>query len=170
MAKDVEKLRKRYMPKSKVSVLFVGESPPKMNFFYQRSGPLYRAIRDAFCEVFGRQKDFLNFFRAKDCWLADLFEEKGKRVKESKREEIEERVEKLAELVRNKRPEVVVAVIKGIAGYVKKAVRCSHVRTRFRALPFPTYQKEYFVRDLKGILEELEARRGARAPSQEGRC
>lgn len=153
---DIERLRNRYRPR-KVSVLFVGESPPARNFFYMRKGPLYESVRDVFVQAFGgastRDEDFLDFFESKGCWLEDLLKQRGKKMDDSEPEEIEEGVERLSGLIRQERPEVVIVVIKRIATLVEKAV--DRRTTRFHVLPFPAYWRGEFVRGVKKILTDI---------------
>ena len=157
MTEDIEKLRSDYRP-VRVKVLFVGESPPKKNFFYCKRGPLYNAIEETFIEVFGKQQEFLEFFMDKGFWLTDFFKERGKKCATDK--EIEEGIEILSKLIRENRKDIkfVITIIKRIADHVKEAVKCSDVEITFRYLPFPMGKhKKFFIQKLKKTLKEIEA-------------
>ena len=155
MKKDIEKVRNYFKPE-KLRILFVGESPPRINFFYQRKGPLYKATKKAFFAVFGTQEDFLKFFKDKGCWLEDLLKERGEKVTNSKSKEIEEGIERISKIIRDEKPETVIIVIKRIEYFARRAIKRSGVEVKSDFLPFPTRRKsriEEYIHDLEQILD-----------------
>ncbi len=141
------------MPK-KIRILFVGESPPKSNFFYYGKSPLYKAIEEAFSKVYPIGGDFLSFF-SRDCYLEDLFKKIAKTVeaRSLRDREVKDAELRLTELIKEKKPEIIISVLKRIAVYVDNAKRYSGINAEFHTLRFPAWGwKQEFIKELEGIL------------------
>jgi len=157
----VEALRERYRP-SRVVVLIVGESPPAGGgFFYAPGGSLLgRATREAFEEAFGVRfgsySEFLGFFRSRGFFLVDLLDGRGRRVGEAPEGELAAAVQRLAGLVVELRPRLVVAVLCRVCGLVEEAVRIAGLGVPVVCLPFPKWSKGRYVRGLAEVLRALE--------------
>jgi len=157
--KDLEILREKYKPE-KIRILFVGESPPKREFFYEAKGSnLGRATKEAFEKTsqkeFESYQEFLEFFKSQGCYLVDLFQERGKKIIYATEEEKEEAEKQLTEFIAKHKPEIVVAVLKRICKHVEKAVKETGVSVEVRCLLFPNKGKnreEY----IKGLIEILK--------------
>jgi len=157
----VEALRERFRP-SRVVVLMVGESPPAGGgFFYAPGGSkLGRATKEAFEGAlgvkFGSYSEFLEFFRSRGFFLVDLLGERGRRVGEAPEGELAAAVQRLAGLVGELRPRLVVAVLCRVCGLVEEAVRLAGLRVPVVCLPFPARSKGRYVRGLVEVLRALE--------------
>lgn len=135
-----ERLRRRFRPR-RVRVLFVGEAPPASGrFFYQADSGLYRAVREAFVEVFPSIQDaaFLPRFRALGCYLVDLCERPvdglSSRYRKQACREGETRLSKtLSQLC----PEVVVTVVRSITANVERSREQANWSGLHIELPYP---------------------------------
>jgi predicted transcriptional regulator len=158
----VDDLRKRYRP-STTRVLFVGESSPAQGtHFYRANSNLYRATRAAFAAAFGEDQvpdgeAFLRYFRDQGCWLVDLADEPVNRLPPSDRRRAAERgVQRLADLVREERPEAIVVVKRDIADAVERAASLAGAEaTTLVVLPFPVRQwTPRYVEGLRAFLAD----------------
>uniref|UniRef100_A0A7C4BAM2 Uncharacterized protein n=1 Tax=Thermofilum pendens TaxID=2269 RepID=A0A7C4BAM2_THEPE len=160
---DLEVRRNR---PGKVALLFVGESPPRKTFFYDTEGSVLgwatlETFEKAFRTRFKSYPEFLKFFRPKGCYLVDLFQERGRKAAQVSEEEVERAVRRLAKVIAECEPLVVVAVLKSICGLVREAVKASGVNARVVCVPFPRgrVNRERYVEELARILEVYLAQR-----------
>lgn len=163
MVEDVEDLRQRWNPLRqdiKIKVLFVGESPPKQGFFYNRNTILYFATFCAFSRKFGvDENNFLSFFKKKGCYLYDLFNVSGQKINQVSLQALNNAKQNLMNFISNTQPEAVIVVHKGV--YVKIQTLLSQMKNngiikKYFSLPFP-YGANFvkYVRKLEKILEDL---------------
>ena len=153
-----ERLRRRYRP-ARVRLLFVGESPPASGrFFYQADSGLYRAIRRTFLSAFPdlEDADFLEAFRNLDCYLVDLC---GRPVDglsmEQRRLAWTQGETRLAAMIRQLEPEVIVTVVRSIAANVARAQARAKWQGPHIELPYPGRWKTHrlaFERALRPML------------------
>ena len=108
-------------------LLFIGESPPASGrFFYCRDSGLYRAIREAFQVADARitDDDFLARFQASGCYLVDLCREPIDHLPAPARREERRRAEpRLAESIREHRPEAIIVLLRAIEPNVSSAAQ-----------------------------------------------
>lgn len=157
-----EQARERYRPDG-VRVLLVGESRPAGGtFFYFGNSLLYDATREAFYRaIAGGQKDgFLDAFREAGCFLEDLCREPVNRMDESDRDAARTRSEPdLARRLEGLEPDLVIIVMKAIAGHVERALEeagLKHVPTC--TVPFPRRKwRDRYVDQLAGHLADWHA-------------
>jgi hypothetical protein len=135
-----ERLRKQYRP-DRIRILFVGESPPASGrFFYQADSGLYRAVRETFVQAFPslKNREFLDSFRALGCYLIDLC---GKPVddmtRDARRQACRRGEKRLAQKIRELRPQAVVTVVRSIGANVTRAQECAGWSGRHLELPYP---------------------------------
>lgn len=139
-----ERLRRRYRP-ARVRVLFGGEATPASGrFFYRADSGLYRAVRDIFVTVFpdtGPQSgndEFLQRFQALGCYLVDLCESPVDRLLPSQRTKACHHGEVgLARILKRLRPEMVVTVVRSIAGNVRRSQLLADWSCARLELPYP---------------------------------
>ena len=174
-----EELRRSFRP-AEVRVLFVGESPPASgSFFYAADSELYRATRDAFqaavpgcCEP----SSFLRCFAALGCYLEDLCLEPVNHLTDHRNGSWGKRLQarrdgepRLAVTLAALRPEVVVALLKGIAPNVARAAKlagCADVECHTVTYPSRWHRHRLAYRqELTTLVSEL-ARRGVLADQQ----
>jgi len=159
----VDELRLSFKP-SKISLLFVGESPPAgEKFFYKANSNLYYYTQKAFSLAFGPKcghgADFLKFFKDHGCYLDDLClrpvnNVKNKAMRNNLRKE---EIGPLADRIRAYEPSSIIAVMLAIAGHVKESaniVGLTHIP--FYSLPFPASGRhKRYVAELTSVLRDL---------------
>jgi hypothetical protein len=155
-----ERLRKRYRP-AHVRLLFVGESPPASGrFFYQADSGLYRAIRDAFVDAYPNvgEGDFLKAFQKLGCYLVNLCGKPVDRVGRDRRKRACVKGEvRLARILRQLRPEIVITVVRSIVENVTRSERRANWKGRRIELPYPGRWHHYraaFLETLTSVLRE----------------
>jgi predicted HTH domain antitoxin len=152
-------LREEFRP-AQVKTLFVGESSPAGGtHFYRANSNLFRATRAAFAEAFGDDRvphgpRFLHWFREQGCWLVDLADRPINQLAGGERDAVVSGgIGRLADLIRETRPESVVVVKASIATAVRQAVELADSRAVVVELPFPVRQwRQVFIRDLAKAL------------------
>ncbi|HHY35945.1 MAG TPA: hypothetical protein GX510_10035 [Firmicutes bacterium] len=142
---ECERLRSLYRPE-KVRILFVGKSlPAQGTFFYLGTSNLYKSIREAFEKVYGVRvgqdpSSFMRFFRDCGCYLDDLCLEPVDDLDDPERKErrhaaVPLLADRMAAI--QPHPEMVIAVMKGVESYIRKAMLLSGLScVTFAALPF----------------------------------
>jgi len=155
-----ERLRQRHRPR-RVIILFVGEAPPASGrFFYQADSGLYRAIREAFVEVFPvlRERPFLASFRKMGCFLVDLCRSPVDRWNPGRREKARRDGEtRLSNTLKQLRPEIVVTVVRSIADNVERSQGKARWSGLHIKLPYPGrwhHHRIVFVRALAALLRK----------------
>ncbi len=156
-----ERLRRRYRPVS-VRVLFVGEGPPASGrFFYQADSGLYRAIRDAFANVFPvvGDQEFLELFRSLGCYLVDLCGRPvdhlpgDQRLKACLDSEV-----RLAGILKRLRPEIVMTVVRSISANVRRTQQRANWSGIHIELPYPgrwNHHRTAFLKELSLVLHRI---------------
>jgi len=160
-----ERLRRRYRP-ANVRLLFVGEAPPASGrFFYKSDSGLYRAVRDTFTHVFPTigENEFLTSFQALGCYLVDLCGKPVDRLPRPQRTKAcREGEVRLARILKRLRPEIVVTVVRSIAGNVGRSQRLANWSGIHIELPYPGrwfHHRAAFVRGLALALRRAFGRR-----------
>jgi hypothetical protein len=169
--RELEDVRQRFLPE-RVTVLFVGESPPAGGtFFYLANSKLYEATKEAFIRAapdLVRGSNFLERFAALGCYLDDLCLEPVNHLKmdnplaEAKRLRLrEEGEEPLASRIRQCAPSAIVVVMKGIEANVRRAATSANFSSIvIPALPFPSWKahREQYVDELSNLVRSLRGR------------
>lgn len=164
MNKNFNTLRNKYKPQ-RISVLFIGESPPAGNtFFYDGNSILYRYTVCAFNKAFKADYDvsdnenFLNFFMEKGCYLDDLCHTPiNDRDNNERKKMRKQSISDLSNRIKEYRPEYIICVMKAIKDHVERAILEADLGTiRFYCLPFPGcgHQNKY-VASLSKALNEI---------------
>ena len=162
---ETEVLRQQFRPK-RVSVLFVGESPPAGGtFFYRANSLLYEATREAFNAAVPdlvRDGGFLDRFRDLGCYLDDLCLQPVNHLKldnplaRKKRLQLREEGEvALATRMRDYSPRAIVVTMLGITENVGRAALSAGLDGSPRtALPFPGRKahRDRYVTELEQLL------------------
>ena len=157
----VEDVRDRYDPKwvdKDITILFVGESAPSENrFFYLRNTVLYRAFFMAFRIVYGVKEDeFLEYFQKLGCFLYDLLP-CGKKWNVASDKEKEQAIADFREFIEERRPKMVVTIMKRISEDVESEIKKTNINIIFRNnLRFPRNSRLFceYVEGLEKILRE----------------
>ena len=142
----IAELRGQFRP-NKVTTLFVGESSPAGGtHFYRANSNLFRATREAFALAFGEEEvlsgpRFLHYFRDHGSWLVDLADRPVNQLPEDQRQAgVEKGIGRLAEVIRQTKPDRIVAVKATIGRAVREAARLSGFTGELVELPFPVRQ------------------------------
>lgn len=141
-----ERLRRRYRP-ARVQFLFVGESPPaSARFFYQADSGLYRAVRQTFVTAFPQLEnvEFLDAFRALDCYMVDLCGRPVDRMGGKERANTcDAGAIRLSRMIRRLQPKIIVTLLRSIAENVRRAESLAGWRGQRVELPYPGRWKKY---------------------------
>jgi len=151
---DVEALRKSYKPQN-VDILIIGESAPAGGtFFYDRSNmTIYtqRAFEQTFDRTFSDEKDFLDFFKYKNCYLDDICLTPIDNMKNRQRNQmLQDSVIDFSKRLREYQPKVTIVALSKIVPYAKEAIKLSGIDAIYYQIPFAGngHQNKY--------MEELE--------------
>jgi hypothetical protein len=148
-----ERLRRRYRP-AHVHLLFVGEAPPASGrFFYQKDSGLYRAIQGAFIAARPDlvEDNFLESFRALNCYLVDLCGRPVDRLDPAQRNQARSEGEiPLSRIIKRLQPNIVITIVRAIAPNVIRALQLSNWMGVHLVLPYPGRWKQH-----KAAFEEL---------------
>jgi hypothetical protein len=140
---EIESLRESYKPE-KIKILFVGESAPAGGAFFFDGNPhvfttsIRKTFEIALNVTLRDNKEFINYFKDKQCYLDDLSHEPVNHLPRAKRAMMLcESVEPLSKRLKEMNPDVVIIVMLDIQEYVYKAVELSGVTSRVEAAHFP---------------------------------
>ena len=168
-ADEIERRRRRHRP-HRVTLLFVGESPPAGGtFFYDENSTLYFETRNVFQSVLGERvagtEGFLDAFGALGCYLDDLCLEPVNKLPKAERASRRLNAEdELAGRISEYEPSVVVAIGKTTAApHVRRALDLTGLAgVRLEVLPFPGRPKHKadFANGLRRILDDARRRGG----------
>ncbi len=90
MTEALNQTQQQYQPKS-TKILFVEEAVNLKTFFLPQKLQCFRAIKEAFSQVFGEFKDhedFLQFFKASGCYVEYLCQDLINRLKLPMRQKV----------------------------------------------------------------------------------
>ena len=165
--KLTEELRDTYRPEV-ISVLFVGESPPRADrFFYDDERPsklrkfTEQAMRAALGDRIG--PDFLRSFQRLGCYLDDLCLEPINDIKHAatRRAARKSCEPGLAERLRDTQPAVVVGIGIGCSVNFTRATQEAGIAPPIEILPFPARARDEdrYLHDLEALIGRLEHER-----------
>jgi hypothetical protein len=160
-----ERTRRRYRP-TDIRVLFIGESPPAGGtFFYHANSNLYNATREAFQAAIPALREepvFLDAFERLGCYLEDLCEQPVNDLDMRDPMRLQARADGVTPLARRMRrfsPQVVVVVMKAIAGDATRALVASgHAEVKREELPFPARHYDQYVQQLTTLVKSWRRR------------
>ena len=159
-----ETLRVTYRP-ARVTVLFVGESPPASGrFFYARNTGRYRARLAVFQAVDPAITDrtFLDTFRAAGCYLVDLCPAPVDQLPPPLRRAAHRAAEpRLAEEIRQLRPRLIVTTLYSIERSTSRAMAAADWAGPALVLPYPGRWEHLRKRFAAGLTPVLEALLGS---------
>jgi len=158
---DRELLRKNFKP-NRVSLLFVGESPPESDtFFYQENSFLHRYTRDAFIEAGlytnNPEQPFVCRFQDLGCYLVDLCDSPLNHLPMGERKRArKDGVNPLAGVIKTLNPQAIISTPRAIEQQVKCAINMAQAHLYHRSLPFPamSHQKRY-TSELSDVLNQF---------------
>ncbi len=164
MTEEFKQRRQQYQPEI-IKMLFITEAVQPGNiFFYRKNSNVFRAVKEAFSQVFGGFKsdeEFLVFFKENGCYVDYLCPDMINGLTIEFRKQVRtDGIEPLSERLALLQPKVVVTVMKVLEKEVNAAIEISGLTSvAFRkAVAFPAHSKtnaDKCVSELMGILEEL---------------
>ncbi len=167
MTEEFKQLRQQYQPET-IKMLFITEAVQPGNiFFYRKNSNVFRAVKEAFSQVFGAFKsdeEFLVFFKENGCYVDYLCPQMINSLPPEVRQQVRtDGIKPLSRRLALLQPEVVVTVMKVLEKEVLEAVRLSGITSVLftKAIAFPAHSKtnaDKCVSELVGILEELVER------------
>ncbi len=164
MTEALNQIRQQYQPET-IKMLFVEEAvQPGNMFFYRKNSNVFRAVKEAFAQVFGEFKsheEFLVFFKENGCYVDYLCPDMINGLPPEVRQQVRtDGTKPLSERMAFIQPKAVITVMKVLEKEVNAAIELSGVTSvAFRkAIAFPAHSKtnaDKCVSELVGILEEL---------------
>ncbi len=164
MTEDLNQIRQHYQPEN-IKILFVEEAVQPGNiFFYRKNSNVFRAVKEAFSQVFGEFKShegFLQFFKENGCYVDYLCPDMINGFTIEFRKQVRtDSIKPLSERLVLLQPKVVVTVMKVLEKEVLEAVRLSGIDSvqYTKAIAFPAHSKtnaDKCVNELVVVLEEL---------------
>jgi hypothetical protein len=140
---EIESLRESYKPE-KIKILFVGESAPASGAFFYDGSPhtfttnIRKTFEMALDVTFEDNKEFLNYFKDKQCYLDDLCLEPVDHFSPAEKNVTRaESIKPLSERLRDMNPDVIIISMKSIEHYVHDAIVLSDVTSKVVVTPFP---------------------------------
>jgi hypothetical protein len=154
-------LKKQYKP-NKVDVLFIADGMPVNNrYFYLKNSSMFRAVKDAYTQVFGdfsSNDEFLKVFKEMGCYFESLTTEPIKFL--PPKEQVAARVagvQPLADKIAEMHPRLVIISLKTIEKYAREAIQLSGVTTikHIAVTPFPVKSMVNVNNCINGIVAAL---------------
>ena len=151
----LEELRRSFQP-SRITTLFVGESPPRSGkFFYSHNTGLYRAIKQAF----NGSNDFLSDFSARGFYLDDLslIPVNGMAPRE-RSEQCKASIPSFSRRLREYQPASIVILLRSIDKWVREAAAQAKLEVPVYSVTYPgRFQKlrETFQNEIAIINPQL---------------
>ena len=138
---DREAVRVSYRPQV-VEILFVGESPPANGDFFYVSSAMTSHMAHVFETIsttrFASSSEFLDFFKAKGCYLDDISHDPVDHLARAERKRaLGHCVDSFGARLAYYDPKLVVAILKSIETYVNRAAESAHIICPVHAVPFP---------------------------------
>lgn len=156
--------RQQYQPET-VQILFVTEAvQPGKVFFYHQNSNVFRAVKEAFSQVFGEFKssdEFLEFFKKSGCYVDYLCPGLINGLSFEARQKVRtDSIQPLSERLVLLQPKIVITVMKVLEDKVLQAVKLSAITSveYTKAIAFPAHSKtnaDKCVKELVTVLEEL---------------
>jgi hypothetical protein len=164
MTAAMSQIRQQYQPE-KVHIIFIAEAvQPGKVFFYHKNSNVFRAVKEAFSQVFGEFKsneDFLEFFKKSGCYVDYLCPEMINGLTPEVRQEVRiDSIRPLSKRLILLQPKVVITVMKVLEKEILEAVKLSAITSveYTKAIAFPAHSKtnaDKCVKELVEILNEL---------------
>jgi hypothetical protein len=166
---SLERLRTGFRPTAGVRILMIGESPPPgRGFFYSGDSTLFRQTSDVMASMCGFPTDrdaFLDQFAEAGFFLEDVSPHRGdKPHTRPHADDVMDAIGRLADLVTEEEPQLVVGVLQEIRDIVHWIVaRSERPTTPWRCLTFPYYRstsaQDAYRRGLRDVLVEFGCER-----------
>ncbi len=156
--------RQQYQPET-VRIIFITEAvQPGKVFFYHKNSNVFRAVKEAFSQVFGEFKsseEFLELFKRSGCYVDYLCPELINGLSIEARQKVRTgSIRPLSERLALFQPKVVITVMKVLEKEVLEAVKLSAITSveYTKAIAFPAHSKtnaDKCVNELVAVLNEL---------------
>lgn len=164
MTEALNQIRQPYQPEN-IKILFVEEAvQPGNMFFYRKNSNVFRAVKEAFGQVFGEFKsheEFLKFFKENGCYVDYLCPDMINGLTIELRKQVRtDSIQPLSERLVLLQPIVVITVMKVLEKEVLEAIRLSEIDSVHysKAIAFPAHSKtnaDKCVNELVAVLNDL---------------
>ncbi|RYY05929.1 MAG: hypothetical protein EOP43_07730 [Sphingobacteriaceae bacterium] len=161
MIEILTQFRQQYQPKT-VQILFITEAVQPGNvFFYRKNSNVFRAVKEAFNQVFGvfeSDEVFLEFFKENGCYVDYLCAEMINGLLPEVRQEVRMKgIKPLSERLAVFKPKVVITVMKVLEKEVNEAIKLSGITSiqYSKAVAFPAHSKTNADRCVEELVEIL---------------
>jgi hypothetical protein len=159
MTEEFKQLRQQYQPET-IKMLFITEAVQPGNvFFYRKNSNVFRAVKEAFSQVFGgfeTDEDFLVFFKENGCYVDYLCPVLINGLPTEVRQKVrKDGIKPLSERLALFQPKVVVTVMKVLEKEVLEAIQLSGIASvqYTKAIAFPAHSKTNADKCVKGMIE-----------------
>ena len=151
---NIEALREQFRP-NRVTLLFVGESPPASGKFFYDKGPMTRFTATAFEAAHELTfsptdpKEFLTYFKRCGCFLDDISHSPiDGLAAEDRTRRLAESVADFARRLAAFKPKAIVVALKKIEPHARIAAAQAGLQVPIHVVPFPGYghQTKYIER------------------------
>lgn len=164
MTEALNQIRQHYQPEN-IKILFVEEAVQPGNiFFYRKNSNVFRAVKEAFSQVFGgfkNDEEFLVFFKENGCYVDYLCPDMINGLLPEVRQQVrKDGIKPLSERLALFQPEAVITVMKVLEKEVNEAIGLAKITSvQFTAaVAFPAHSKanvDKCVGELVAVLNEL---------------
>ena len=161
MTEALHQIRQQYQPEA-VQIIFITEAvQPENVFFYHKNSNVFRAVKEAFSQVFGAfasSADFLAFFKENGCYVDYLCPEMSNGLPPEVRQKVRTAgIQPLSERLALMQPKVVITVMKVLEKEVGEAVALSETTSvqYSKAIAFPAHSKTNADKCTKALIEIL---------------
>lgn len=164
MNQRLETLRASHLPTDSIRILLIGESPPgNGGFFYEGNSSLYSFSVPVFMDECAwplERVAFLKRFSEEGFYLDDISRIAGRKAADLSKAEQDSGVSRIAKVISQHRPSVVIGVLKSIEGLVRRCIESSEVpATTWRCITFPNrrfpQRQETFQEELSLVLRDF---------------
>ena len=154
-------LKQQHKPEN-VQLLFIADGMPVNNrYFYRKNSSMFRAVKDAYTQVFGEFKtddEFLKFFKEMGAYFESLTMEPIKFLPPKEQVKArEEGVKPLADKIAEMQPRLIIISLKTIEKYAREAIQLSGITSveHIAVTPFPVKSMVNVNNCINGIVAAL---------------
>jgi hypothetical protein len=154
-------LKQHHNPEN-VQLLFIADGMPVNNrYFYRKNSSMFRAVKDAYTQVFGEFKtddEFLKFFKEMGAYFESLTMEPIKFLPPKEQVKArEEGVKPLADKIAEMQPRLIIISLKTIEKYAREAIQLSGITSveHIAVTPFPVKSMVNVNNCINGIVAAL---------------
>ncbi len=160
---ELQALKAKYKPDD-IKILFIADGLPiKDRYFYLKNSNMYKAVKEAFTQVFGdfnSDDEFLAFFKEIGAYFENLSKVPIKTLPPpEQRKARQEGVQPLAERISEMHPRVIIISLKAIEKYAREAIKIANMTSveHIAVTPFPVKSMTNVNNCINGIVSALRS-------------